>query len=386
MSAPRFDADHLMAEARAIAGIDVLDRGAVAPLGRLVESLNAESELHEGGAVGMRNKLLRILANRLRMQRDFDAHPEIHDQVVKAPMIITGIPRTGSTKMQKLFSASGDFNYLPMWQTSHPSLITDEHRESPQQRIDAGLALEAWLEQASPDMKYCHPFLAMEPEEDAWILEHSLMSPVFLGFSRVDRYVQWMIREDVDLQFTFLRDTLKYLQWQGVADPEKRWILKCPMYNGIEPLLFRAFPDANLIMTHRSPVSSIPSGSRMLELFHHCYSNRPPDLEGFYRGATSNLRRHMKNRAKDPDMRITDVHYLDVVTDVEAAIRKMYDFISEDLSDRSMRAMLEWNEANPKDAKGRHVYSLEQYGYTAEQIEADFADYLEFMESRVGRT
>ncbi len=241
------------------------------------------------------------------------------------------------------------------------------------------------MEAASPAMKYCHAFLAMEPEEDAWILEHSLLSPVFLGFSRVDSYVQWMIREDVHHQFEFLRDTLKYLQWQGVADRAKRWVLKCPMYNGIEPLILRVFPDADLIMTHRSPVSSIPSGSRMLELFHHCFSYRPPDLEGYYRGAGSNLRRHMKHRASDPDMRITDLHYLDVVDDVEATVRKVYDFIGEELSDGSLRQMTDWNDANPKDARGKHVYSLEQYGLTPEQIEGDFAEYLAFMEDRVGR-
>ena len=75
-------------------------------------------------------------------------------------------------------------------------------------------------------MKYCHHFLAMEPEEDSWILEHSLVSPVFLGFSLLGSYVRWVIQQDVSVQFDYLRDTLKYLQWQGVADPSKRWILK----------------------------------------------------------------------------------------------------------------------------------------------------------------
>ncbi|MCP3975684.1 MAG: hypothetical protein GY720_14460 [bacterium] len=40
------------------------------------------------------------------------------------PIIIEGMPRTGSTKTQKLFSASGDFNWPPMWQTSYPALST----------------------------------------------------------------------------------------------------------------------------------------------------------------------------------------------------------------------------------------------------------------------
>ena len=223
----------------------------------------------------------------------------------------------------------------------------------------------------------------MEPEEDSWILEHSLVSPVFLGFSRVDRYVRWMVQQDIGTQFRHLRDTLKYLQWQGIADPAKRWILKCPMYYGLEPIVVDTFPDAALLMTHRSPVASLPSGARMLELFHHCFSHRTPDIEGLYKGAHSGLRRHMRNRTADPTLRVIDLHYLEMVNDPEAATRKVYDFIGEPLREGSLQNMLDWNERNPKDARGSHVYSLDDYGWTKEQIESDFAEYLDFMQHRV---
>jgi hypothetical protein len=383
--AATLNAEELMERSREMAGIDLLDEDAVTPLRVLVDSINSESELHERGTEGLRNKLLRILTNRLRMKRDFAAHPEIEEQVIDRPIIIVGPPRTGSTKTQKLFAASGDFNWLAMWQTSYPALITGSRDESTRARIEGGKEYEDWLEVASPGMKYCHHFLAMEPEEDSWILEHSLVSPVFLGFSRVDSYVRWMIQQGITIQFEFLRDTLKYLQWQGVADPSKRWILKCPMYCGLEPAILETFPDAHFLMTHRSPVSSLPSGASMLELFHHCFSDRAPDIAGYYRGAGSGLKRHMKNRAADPEMKIHDIFYLDLVTDAEATIRGVYEFAGESLGEDSLQRMLDWNLSHPKDAKGKHVYSLEQYGFSKEQIEQDFAAYLDFMESRVGR-
>lgn len=368
-----------------MAGLELIDEAAIEPLGVLVDSVNAESELHAGGYDGMRNKLLRILTNRLRMQRDFAAHPEIHDEVIDAPIIIEGMPRTGSTKTQKLFASSGDFNWLAMWQTSYPALITGDRTESVQPRIDGGLRYEAWLENASPDMKYCHQFLAMEPEEDSWILEHSLVSPVFVGFSPVGSYLRWMVQQDLSAQFEFLRDTLKYLQWQGVADRNRRWILKCPMYYGMEPIIMQTFPDAYLLMTHRTPVSALPSGARMLELFHMCFSSAPPDINGYYRGAASGLRRHIKNRAADPALQVLDLHYLEMVSDPASAIGKVYEFCGVALTDASLARMLDWDERNPKDAKGKHIYTLEQYSFSKQQIEEDFAEYLEFMEEKVGR-
>ena len=41
----------------------------------------------------------------------------------------------------------------------------------------------------------------------------------------------------------------------------------------------------------------------MLELFHHCFSDEAPDIAGYYKGAGSGLRRHIKNRTADPDMK-----------------------------------------------------------------------------------
>jgi hypothetical protein len=375
----------LEARSRDLAGVDLADAEADEPLRVLVDSFNTESGLHELGREGIRDKLLRILANRLRMKRDFAAHPEIEEQVVKAPIIVVGPPRSGSTKTQKVFSASGDFNYLPMWQTSYPALLTGSRDEPVQARIDAGIELERWMDVASPDMKYCHPFLAMEPEEDAWVLEHSLVSPVFIGFSPVGSYVRWAIKQDIDIQFEYLRDTMKYLQWQGIADPVKRWILKCPMYCGIEPALVRTFPGADLLMTHRTPVSTLPSGASMLELFHKCFSAEAPDIAGYYRGVGANLRRHISNRENDPEMKVLDIHFLDLVGDVESVIHSVYGFAGETLKEESLSNMLDWDRGNPKDARGKHVYSLEQYGFSKEQIEQDFEFYFDFMESRTGR-
>lgn len=378
------DAGAIEDAARRISGLDVDDPEAAEPLRVLVDSSNTDAELHRVGLEGMWNKLTRILANRLRMKRDLAAHPEILDESVDRPIIIVGPPRTGSTKTQKVFAASGDFNWLSMWQTSYPSLITGDRDESPQARIEGGLEYERWMEAASPGMKYAHPFLAMEPEEDSWILEHSLLSPVFLGFSRVDSYVAWMIQQDRTTQFTHLRDTLKYLQWQGIADSAKRWILKCPMYCGMETALLDTFPDAVFLMTHRTPVSSLPSGASMLELFHACYSHKQPDIEGYYRGAGAGLARHMKNRRRHPEMRVHDIHFTDLVSDVESVARAVYGFAGEPLGDASLARMLEWDRRNPKGAKGKHVYTLEQYGFSREQIESDFADYLEFARARGG--
>jgi hypothetical protein len=125
-------AEQMLAAARKTTGIDIVDSAALPRLKVLLDSLNTESKLHAAGAQGMQSKLLRILCNRLRMQRDFAQHPEIAQQKVTRPIFVLGMGRTGSTKTQKLLAASGDFNWLTYWRALNPSLRTGSRSESPQ--------------------------------------------------------------------------------------------------------------------------------------------------------------------------------------------------------------------------------------------------------------
>ena len=97
-------------------GIDLADEEAHEPLTVLLRSLNEESGIDAEGARAYEAKFLRLLANRLRMKRDFARHPEIADQPIKGPLVIMGVARSGTTKLQKVLAASGDFNFLTFWQ------------------------------------------------------------------------------------------------------------------------------------------------------------------------------------------------------------------------------------------------------------------------------
>src|SRR3546814_4923922 len=88
------------------------------------------SDLHS-----VQGRLLRSLVNRLRMLRDFAAHPEIREQSVREPIFVAGYLRTGSTKLVRMLAASGDFNDLPLWKARNPSSITGIPGEDPGARI-----------------------------------------------------------------------------------------------------------------------------------------------------------------------------------------------------------------------------------------------------------
>ncbi len=46
--------------------------------------------------------------------------------------------------------------------------------------------------------------------------------------------------------------------------------------------------------------------------------------------------------------------------------------------------MLQWEHDNPQHKKGRHVYSLDDYGLTAEGVAESFSEYLAFQREMFG--
>lgn len=371
--------DQLLAKAREITGIAIVDHDVFEPLTMMVKSLNEESNLHAAGAVAMEQRLLRLLCNRLRMQRDFQAHPEIEQQIIKAPIVICGMGRTGSTKLQKLLATSGDFNWLPYWQVHNPSLISGDRAESPQWRIDDADAWCKWFDEVSPETKYGHAQETHEPEEESYMLEQSLRTACFIGWSEIPSYLQWLFSHDLSAQFRYLKQLLQYLQWQGLQSPEKRWVLKCPLYFGMEPLIREVFPDVSFVMTHRHPKATMPSSVRLLECFHMPFAIPDVDAQALLTALSMQIEQHLQVRATHPEIKFLDLPFEQVVGDVPTTLRKVYDFCGVELSPESRQRVVAWNDANPMNKQGVHKYSLADYGYTEEMIEQVFAGYVDFI-------
>jgi hypothetical protein len=341
----QLSADALMARAREMTGIDLVDDAAVEPLRILLAAYNSDACLHEQGAAAIEKQLLRLLGNRLRMQRDFARHPEIADVQIKNPTFVYGQLRSGTTKIQKLLAASGDFHYLPFWWTYNPALLSGDRTESAQPRIDEAHAFIQWFDDMSPDAKLGHRFQTFEAEEESLILEHSLVSGVFIAFNTMTSYVQWVATQNPIITLEYLRDMLKYLQWQ--SGEKKPWVLKSPLWVGLEPFIVEVFPDANLIMTHRDPQQTVPSVFRLLDTFHAPFSDKKPDYAMLRTMLASGLEQHLANRGNRPDIQILDIPYAEITGTSDALSTKIFNFCGLPFTDETAQKVRNWEAANP---------------------------------------
>jgi hypothetical protein len=372
----------LMAKAREVADVDIMDDAVVEPLEILHHSLSTEASLHEEGALAKQAQLVRLLANRLRMQRDFAAHPEIADQPINGPVVINGMPRSGTTKTQNVLAASGDFNWLTLWQTYNPASFTGKPNESTAARIHEADEYCRWMDARSPEAKLAHPFEALDPEEDSWLLEQCFVSGVFAGYARVPSYLKWLSRQNPVQTFEFLRDAFKYLQWQGLADPEKPWLMKCPLYIGSEPQLLAVFPNAKIVQTHRSPLRTIPSACKLASLLHKPFADVIADIPFFSEGFAAALNQNLKNRKNG--LPAIDVSFHDIFRSLDNVVEKIYAHIGLELRPESRERMRRWEADNPPHKGGKFQYSLEEFGLEEARIRHLTADYFDFVEALFG--
>lgn len=372
--------DELLARARRIAGVDLVDHEIVEPLTILHRAYGEEAQLDEEGAGAMTRSLVRLLTNRLRMQRDFLAHPEIHDQPVNGPLVIMGVARSGTTKLQKVLASSGDFNWLPYWMNYSWASVTGKPGEVVDERIAAAVAHCRWYDMRSPETRLGHSFEALEPEEEAVLSEGCFVTPTFLGFAEIPGYARWLAGQPSRIWFEYLRDCLKYLQWQGLASADQPWLLKSPNYNGLELEILKVFPDARLIMAHRSPLSTLTSMCKLIQCFRRAFSDLQPDLGLIVEHNYHNMEAHLANREANPGLPLLDIRFEDIVGRLTKVLERIYADAGLTLSRASLHRMLEWDRSNVMHKHGGFRYTLQELGLDEAVIRQRMARYFKLLD------
>lgn len=373
--------EQLMARSREIAGVDIVDDEIVEPLTILYRALNEEAQLDEEGCRAYEAKFLRLLANRLRMERDFLRHPEIAEQQIKGPLIVMGVARSGTTKLQKVLAASGDFNFLTFWQNFNWASVSGVPGEEVDTRIAEADEFCRWFELRSPEAKFGHHFQALEPEEEGPLSEGCFVAPSFIGCAEMPSYAHWLAEKPRSSIFNFLLDVLKYLQWQGLVSADRPWLLKSPNYNGLEPEIRKVFPDARFVVANRSPLKTLPSMCKLVRCLRQAYGKPDVDealiIEGNYRS----MEAHLANRRAHPDLPILDLRFEDIVGAMPDTLQRIYEHAGMTLTPEAQARMLAWDSGNAIHKLGEFQYSLADAGLKETVIRERMAGYFALLEA-----
>jgi hypothetical protein len=371
--------DELLSTASKIAGLtDFGEREFVGSLTVLTDSLRDEARLNARGVSWTTDGLLRMLINRLRYQRDVAAHPEILDEVIRTPIVILGLPRTGTTKLQRALSAGPGVQRIEYWRLLNPAPFDDEIPGKPAARIRSAELVEKALATQFPDFMARHPLEAREPEEELTMMEMSFETIMSWLFTRTPSFYRYIAQRDPSNSYRLLLEMLQYLQWQDGGGRDRPWILKSPVHIGALETLIRTFPDAVIVHCHRDPSRVIPSFATLMEAGRRIRSDvvEPTDcgrdvLEFWGDQIDHNLRA----RAELPDAAILDVRFESICDDLVSTISDIYDHAGLRVTPEAVSAWKGYDERRPEGHFGSYSYSPEQYGLTTHAIDARFSQY-----------
>jgi len=345
-------------------------------LNKLIDSINNEASLNEIGIQAQPIRIQGLLSNRLRFEEDLKRFPEILDQEIIAPIVIVGLPRTGSTMTHRLLASDPNHTAMLWWEGRYPALLPGEKRGDIEARMELGKAEVDAVVAASPEALDIHPWDYKGADEEILLLEHNFLSTVPESFMALPSYSEWIEEQDHTLAYEDLKKFIQYLQWQNPGREKKRWVLKSPHHLGFIDKMISVFPDAKIIQTHRDPIKTVPSFCSMCaNLFEPLTTNFDKVFIGkHWSNKLTRALNHCMNISEQHPDNFLDLEFLNMIKDPIDEMKKIYEFIGESFGEKTEVAMEAWREEN-KHEMGAHKYSLEEYDLTESQINNNFAKY-----------
>jgi len=345
------------------------------PLERLLKSYHDEANLTTLGRITVREYLVSLLDNLLRMETERAADPSIEQQRITSPVFIVGLPRTGTTHLHGLISED-PANRTPLtWEVMFPAAPRSA-AEVARVRAQTSARL-AWADRLAPEFMRIHPIAADLPQECIAITAQVFMSIQFHTTHDVASYQDWFERAPQKLAFDFHHRFLQHLQAKSAGD---RWVLKAPGHLFALAGLLERYPDARIIHTHRDPLRVMASMASHATVLRRAFSDNtdPKRIAADWADRWARaLETFLAVRDSASPAQFLDVSFESIERDAFGTVERVYDFLGWPLTTAARTKMEGFLAANPKNKHGVHSYTLEQFGLSRATEAARFRSYCE---------
>ena len=374
------DRESLIAQAAGQTGLsDFGDDWFFANIDALIPSLNKQAKLSAEGIYGAQHMIVSGLVNRLRHVQLVKDNLEILNEQVNVTAVLTGLPRTGSTMLHRMLAAAPKLTGVRWYETQNYVPLEGEVRGNPAPRLEAAKGVLAYMLEAIPELMSIHPMDIEQPDEEVIILGQLFSSSMIESTYFVPDYAEWLSGQDPRKAYDDLIQILQSLQWQDPSRKGKSWVLKTPGHlMGLQTVL-EVFPDAKIVMTHRNPVSTIPSYCSMEASLYKMGSTDISNAEiGSYwmKRLKDWLDNFMAVRANADSDRFIDVNYKSLLTASSQEGMRVLSAAGIPMSSEIKTGMEEWIEANRREHRAVHKYSLQDFGLDEDDIRTKYGDYI----------
>jgi hypothetical protein len=333
-----------------------------------------EGRLTERGRMITQNRYVDALAARMKVDEYIRQHPEVVERPVTAPVFILGLPRTGTTMLSYMLDSDPDNRSMLRWEAYNAAPPAAQGALKSDPRCLAELTKDAVMLKSAPHVAAAHFEPGDGPTECVHLVAQDFRSLMLAVTTTVPTYHDWILFTDMASAFEHRKRVLQILQSTNPGN----WVLKMPSDSLFIRQLFKTFPDARVIWTHRDPYAVAGSsfgmrgGSRpMFEID----AGKEYMRQRFPLQLALHASRPLEYSAEWPDA-IHHVYYDDLVADPVGQVKKIYGWLGREWTATVDGNVQAWLRDNPQNKHGKHRYALEDWGLSKKDLEPYFSDYL----------
>lgn len=325
-------------------------------------------------------QLEKLVANRLKLARDWQQHPEILEEKIVQPFFVIGNARSGTTVAQCLLAEDAGHRMPLYWESRHPSPPPGLDPASDAASIEGENQHVASIIKSAPDILKIHPFMehgAFAEAECEDLYANDFHIHHILHFTKVPNVPQFVPPANPLLAFSFHKKLLQQFQWKT---PTGRWVCKGPAHQFNLPSLLQVYPDAECFWMHRRPDEYLVSMLEMLEIIYRptngdLYHVDPQQLVAGLRAGFDYI---LQLDCID-DPRIHHVNFHHFIKNPVSVIGACYEKAGIEFSQSFQQNIRRWldNPNHRSDRYGKLTYDESKYGLSKKQIQQLFADYYE---------
>jgi hypothetical protein len=332
----------------------------------LCSSLREEAGLSDVGVAVAFEQLVGNLVNRLRLEALVAEYPEIENIAIERPIIICGLPRTGTTHLLNLMAADPNLRHLPYWESLEPFPAPDEEDEQPRRdRCAAGLDL---VNTSMPEFRRMHDMTVDHAHEEIQLLANDFSTMLFETTYYLPSFAAHYKAHDQGPSYAYLKRSLQALQFLRGGT---RWVLKSPQHLEQFPTLSATFPDATFVVTHRDPVEVTRSMATMVAYASRMGAAHPdPQTLGRYwlSRAEDLFNGCLRDRDVLPADQSIDVRFTDFMADEQATLAAIYALAGQPYDSAVRAAMAHFIAEHPRGRYGEVIYDLADVGLDADDV------------------
>jgi len=357
------------------------------------ETIEIDNKYVNYSAVGkflMYNFFLERIKETLRIQNEFNTNEKLRkyckENPIKRPLFVIGLPRTGTTILHTLLSLDPAVRSPYLWELENPvPYYPDDPEKDKAKKMDImerNLRTKAKL--FAPDMVAQHDSTTVDrPEECARVMAGDV--PMKLNTYLMPDHPNIVFGWNWTHAYQRYSKVLQMWQYheQKLTHKTRRWVLKSPFHIGNMKALLEAFPDADIVFTHRDLASHTLSHCNLKRSIDDIFLNEI-DLHKIGNGHLSQLDillRRADDVLSSSDTNIVNSNFKQFISDPIKMIQSIYNQLGYEFT-VEYRIILEKyleedkiKRANLKKKDTRIPATLETYGISKNAIDDKFKWY-----------